>query len=140
MGAGSVEADLGYRDKLWSAADKYVLPVVQQVVNNGRGLTVAEVGSSIAVGIFTDKRKRKFTENTAVRLRRKSFIRARVEAYSSASTKQEGIGYCLIRNRVYPYRKRRARELYGQPKVALSLKNRMVTAEAIAAFLHASRT
>ena len=85
-------------------------------------------------------RKRKFTENTAVRLRRKSFIRARVEAYSSASTKQEGIGYCLIRNIVYSHRKRREREFYGQPKVALSLKNRMVTAEAIEALLYASST
>ena len=72
MGARSVEADLADRDKLWSAADKYVLPVVEKAVNNVRGLTAAEVGSSIAVGIFTDMRKRKFTENTAVRLRRKS--------------------------------------------------------------------
>ena len=98
------------------------------------------MGSSIDVGIFTDKRKRKFTENTAVRLRRKSFIRARVEAYSSASTKEERIWHCLIGNRVDPYRKRRAREFYDQPKVALSLKNRMVTAEAIEALLYASST
>ena len=140
MGARSVEADQGYRDKLWSVADKYVLPVVEKVVNNVRGLTVTEVGSSVAVGISTDMRKKKFTENTAVRLRRKSFMRARVKAYSSASTKEEGIGYCLIRNRVYPYRKRRARELYDQPKVALSLKNRMVTAEASEALLYASST
>ena len=92
------------------------------------------------MGIFTDVRKRKYTENTALRLRRKSFIRARVEAFSSASTKEGRIWHCLFGNRVDLYRKSRARELYDQPKVALSLKNRMVTAEAIEALFYASST
>ena len=67
-----------------------------------------------------------------------------MEAYSSASTKQEGIGFVSLGTEYIHI----ARDVHGsstsvhydQPKVGLSLKNRMVTAEAIEAFLYASST
>ena len=75
-GGRSFKVDQVHWDKLWCVIEGHALTVVNEVVSNVLGVTVVEVDSSTAVGIVTDVWGGDFTENTAVRLRRKRVVRA----------------------------------------------------------------
>ena len=49
----SVEAGQVHWDKLWSAADTHTLTFVDEMLSNGRGFTVEDVGGSPNVNIVT---------------------------------------------------------------------------------------
>lgn len=72
------------------------LGVVDEVVSNVRGLSVADMGSRIAEGIITDVRDGESTEGAALWLRRKRLIRA-------TSTKKKGASCILVGNNVHLY-------------------------------------
>ena len=124
-GGRSVEADQVHRDKLWSAAEGHTLTVVDEVVSDVRGLTIADLGGNTAMSIVTDVREGEFTKSPVVRLRRERLVRARVKACPAVSIKQESTSHVLIRDNVHLNRKRcRCRavivKVIGHPDLSVS--------------------
>ena len=106
-GGGYVEADQIHRDKLWSAAEGHALIVVDDMVSNIRGFTVADGGGSTAVSIVTNVRESEFTETAAVRLRHDGLVKALVGAHLAVSVMQERKLHSLIGDNAHSYCKRR---------------------------------
>ena len=75
------------------------------VMGSVRSLAAADVHGSAVVSVIKSVRKSDFTENAAIRCRRKRLVGARVETHPAISTKQEWTSHCIIGDDVYPYRK-----------------------------------
>ena len=75
------------------------------VMGSVRSLAAADVHGSAVVSVVKSVRKSEFTENAAIRCRRKRLVGARVETHPAISTKQEWTSHCIIGDDVYPYRK-----------------------------------
>ena len=102
----SVKAGRVHRNQLWRGVEGHTRTVVYEVMDSvRRGLTAADVRGSAVVSVVKSVRQSEFTENAAIRCRRKRSVGARVETNPAISTKQEWISHCLIGDDVYPYRK-----------------------------------
>ena len=85
----SVKEGQIHGDQLWRGVEGHARTVVYKVVDSVRGLTAADVRGSAVVSVVKSVRQSEFTENAAIRCRRKRLIGARVETHPAISTKQE---------------------------------------------------
>ena len=101
----SVKAGQVHRNQLWRGVEGHARTVVYEVMGSVRGFTAADVRGSAVVSVVKSVRKSEFTENAAIRCRRKRLVGARVETHPAISIKQEWTSHCFVGDDVYPYRK-----------------------------------
>ena len=85
----SVKAGQVHRYQLWGGVEGHARTVVYQVVESVRGFAAADVRGSVVVSVVKSLRQSEFTENMAIRCRRKRLIGARVETHPAIPTNQE---------------------------------------------------
>ena len=101
----SVKAGQVHRNQLWRGGEGHARTVVYEVMDSVRGLTAADVRGGAVVNVVKSVLQSEFTENAAIRCRRKRVVEARVETHPAISTKQEWTSHCFIGDDVYTYRK-----------------------------------
>ena len=106
---GSVKAYQVHQDKLGGAIEGHIWTVVYKVINNVRGLTVADISGRTVVSVVINVRKGEFAVKAAIGFGRERLVETRVESHPAIAPKQQGTLHCLTGDDVYPLRKRRGR-------------------------------